>query len=433
MEKSVWKRLQQNLQANSAYLPIERQRRLLKRMIWGAVGISAIGAAGTFLAPSEPVVGALLMSTSVVVQLGAIAALFLLQRGMLNAATGVICAAIYYGAFCTITPYGLDANSMAIIGFLIPMVILVLMWGRFGVIVALTITTVCYVLLAVSQRQGLIGWAPRLFEPFVSGAIELAVLWFAGILMLRSQREIAELSIARKQANEHLKAAQGELAASQRQLEEFTARIVHDLSAPIQVLHAALYHHRDPVAHDQIELLDHYVGQLRAYLSVRSATIARRPVDLLPICLAAIDAAQVYADRRGVAVSLDLVAPTTTVLGDATAIRRVLDNLLTNAVNVTPEGGEVLVAVRPDPSGLELAVSDAGPGVADPVAIFEPYMSRAVGQRRTGTSLGLGLAIVRELTGAMGGQSAVRSAPGQGSTFSIMLPRSEEYAHHSRY
>ncbi|HEU4325015.1 MAG TPA: HAMP domain-containing sensor histidine kinase [Roseiflexaceae bacterium] len=352
---------------------------------------------------------------------------------MPNAAAVVICTALYYGAFCTVMPFGIDGNSMALVGFFIPMILLVLLWGNFGAILAIIITTACYGLLLGLQNIGIAGWAPRQFEPLVGMMIQLAVLLFSGVIMLRSQREIAGLSVARQQTNERLKAAQRELAASQRQLEDFTARIVHDLSAPIQVLHAALYHHRDPVAHDQVELLDHYVGQLRAYLSVRSAPVAHRPVDLLPICLAAIDAAQVYADRRNIGVSLDLVAPATTVAGDPTAIRRVLDNLLTNAVNVTPEGGEVLVAVRPTPSGLELAVSDAGPGVADPVAIFEPYMSRAVGERRTGTSLGLGLAIVRELTSAMGGQAAVRSAPGQGSTFSIILPRSEEYAHHSCY
>ncbi|GAB4213771.1 MAG: hypothetical protein OHK0022_51360 [Roseiflexaceae bacterium] len=425
--------MKQHFQVNTTYLPASRQRRLIRRIIWGCLGLFTFGAATIYFSSDIMPASLLLMTMALINQVSCVVALGLLQRGMSNAAAVVMCIALYFGANCSVIPFGIDANSMAIVGFFIPMVLMVLLWGRLGTIIAIAATTVCYALLFIFQNIGLVGWAPRQFNPLAGVVLQLAVLWFIGLIMLRSQREVAELSVARQRANDQLKAAQRELHASQRQLEEFTARIVHDLGAPIQVLYAALYHHRDPVVHDQIELLDQYVGQLRTYLSVRSAPVVRAPVDLLPICLAAIDAAQMYANRRGVVVALDVTAATTTVLGDGTAIRRVLDNLLTNAVGVTPEGGEVLVSVRPAAGRIELAVSDNGPGVADPVAIFEPYMSRAVGERRTGTSLGLGLAIVRELTTAMGGRSSVRSAPGQGSTFSILLQHSEEHGYDSGY
>jgi len=108
------------------------------------------------------------------------------------------------------------------------------------------------------------------------------------------------------------------------------------------------------------------------------------------------------------------------VLGDAGAIRRVLDNLLVNAIAASSTGGDVAIHVlRENPNTITVRVIDQGPGLSpeQQARIFEPLV-----RFRAGSGLGLGLAIVRELTRAMNGEYGVISALGTGSTFWIRLP-----------
>ena len=109
------------------------------------------------------------------------------------------------------------------------------------------------------------------------------------------------------------------------------------------------------------------------------------------------------------------------VLADPDRLLQVLLNLLTNAIKFTPAGGRISVACARDGRRVLLQVSDTGVGI-DPEQlqrVFEPFVqldsTRADG-------VGLGLAISRELTRAMGGELTAESAPGAGSTFTIALP-----------
>jgi signal transduction histidine kinase len=111
---------------------------------------------------------------------------------------------------------------------------------------------------------------------------------------------------------------------------------------------------------------------------------------------------------------------TAVVLGDAGAIRRVLDNLLVNAIAASSTGGDVAIHVlRENPNTITVRVIDQGPGLSpeQQARIFEPLV-----RFRAGSGLGLGLAIARELTRAMNGEYGVISALGTGSTFWIRLP-----------
>jgi len=99
-------------------------------------------------------------------------------------------------------------------------------------------------------------------------------------------------------------------------------------------------------------------------------------------------------------------------------------NLLSNAVKFTPSGGQIVVQCRCEDGKRSISVCDSGPGI--PVErqadIFEPFvqLGRTLTSGHEGT--GLGLAISRDLAHAMAGDLTVRSAPGQGSTFTLTLP-----------
>ena len=109
------------------------------------------------------------------------------------------------------------------------------------------------------------------------------------------------------------------------------------------------------------------------------------------------------------------------VLADPDRLQQVLLNLLTNAIKFTPAGGRISVSCKRDGRRVLLRVRDTGIGIAPEQVqrVFEPFVqldtTRADG-------VGLGLAISRELTRAMGGELTAESTPGAGSTFTIALP-----------
>ncbi len=110
------------------------------------------------------------------------------------------------------------------------------------------------------------------------------------------------------------------------------------------------------------------------------------------------------------------------VRGDRERLRQVLINLVDNAVKYSPPGDEVEVSAWSDDGRVCVAVRDHGPGIPreQQGLIFEKFGRASVGGGKPGT--GLGLFIARSIAEAHGGSLAVRSAPGQGATFTLELP-----------
>lgn len=118
------------------------------------------------------------------------------------------------------------------------------------------------------------------------------------------------------------------------------------------------------------------------------------------------------------------VDPLAAVLADPSHLERVLTNLLSNARDALPGGGRIVVGTRAAPEGvIEIVVSDDGEGMdaATQSRLFEPYFTTK-GERGSG----IGLATVRSLVTQWGGQVAVVSALGQGSTFIVQLPKAAQ-------
>jgi two-component system NtrC family sensor kinase len=107
---------------------------------------------------------------------------------------------------------------------------------------------------------------------------------------------------------------------------------------------------------------------------------------------------------------------------DAGLLRQIIMNLVSNALDAVDKGGTVEVAAQPSDDDVLITVRDTGHGIAadDLRRIFEPFYTT----KGRGKGTGLGLAICRQLTAALGGGISVESTPGEGSTFSVRLPRS---------
>ncbi len=110
------------------------------------------------------------------------------------------------------------------------------------------------------------------------------------------------------------------------------------------------------------------------------------------------------------------------IVGDGVRLRQALDNLIANAVAAAGADGDVIVSVRADGNLLVVTVSDRGIGIPaeDHARIFEPGVRLDRGRSETGS--GLGLTIVRAIADAHGGSASVDSSPGEGATFTLVLP-----------
>lgn len=127
------------------------------------------------------------------------------------------------------------------------------------------------------------------------------------------------------------------------------------------------------------------------------------------------------AELRGAPIRGSIAREVPTLEGDPVRLRQALDNLIANAVAHTPQGAEVEVGVTTSGSLVLISVSDSGEGISarEQARIFEPGVRFAVD--RPGS--GLGLAVARAIAEAHGGVLSVESAPGEGATFTLAIPR----------
>ena len=130
------------------------------------------------------------------------------------------------------------------------------------------------------------------------------------------------------------------------------------------------------------------------------------------------------ATQKRMRISAALPPQLPAVRGDATALERVLSNLIDNAVKYCPEGAAIVVAAEDLGGKLRVSVSDDGPGIEARhlPRLFERFYRCDPGRSRAMGGTGLGLSIVKHLVEAMGGTVQVESTPGQGTRFSFTVP-----------
>jgi signal transduction histidine kinase len=270
----------------------------------------------------------------------------------------------------------------------------------------------------------------------VIGLLTLALI-YAGCLHLRHQATMRRW----RQHWQHEQATFQRTHATDQQHLHALARLIHDLGSPVQgvssiadqLLRIATGDLRESPRTISERLgrhadyLEHLIRQLAAHLRHQQPTAPRRTrIDVMIIATTVVESHQFLARHRAIDLSLALGTEATEILGDAHAVRRMLENLVSNALAVTPPHGIIVVELwidRAHPGALTISVRDTGPGLTEPDHhhVFLPQ-----DQRHRGPGMGLGLAIVADLTASLGGTYGVTSQPGAGSTFWVRLPRDEE-------
>ena len=149
-----------------------------------------------------------------------------------------------------------------------------------------------------------------------------------------------------------------------------------------------------------------------------------RPVAMAPLLRDVAGDADVAARAAGVTIELAIDDKMPAAAGDEAALRRVFQNLIGNAVKYGADAGWVGVRARFTGGSLEISVSDRGIGIAaaDQSRIFDPFYRAPGVVAAQIQGAGLGLSLVKRIVEAHGGRVAVKSAPGEGSTFTVSLP-----------
>jgi signal transduction histidine kinase len=131
------------------------------------------------------------------------------------------------------------------------------------------------------------------------------------------------------------------------------------------------------------------------------------------------------SEKKNLTIVTSIAGDVPILQTDAAKLQQVLYNFLSNAIKFSPAGAVIeLAAERADTDRVKISVTDRGPGIEPDKQqmIFEKFRQIDGSVTREHGGTGLGLAISKELTGLLGGEIGVRSAPGEGATFWLLLP-----------
>ena len=228
----------------------------------------------------------------------------------------------------------------------------------------------------------------------------------------------------------------------ERMRTDFLSIIAHELRTPITVMRTLTGLLLDPASDpsaDQrrtmletmernAERMQHLIGEILDLARYRAGTIGLqlRPFDAFELAESAVATIRPLAERRNQTVDLKLPrGPSPRVFGDRQRLDRALLNLVANAQRFAPEAGRITVRLhRPADGMIRWSVTDDGPGIPleDQAHLFERFYVGTHDPNEAQEGVGLGLPRALAIAQAHGGTIDVRSRPGQGSTFTLVVP-----------
>ncbi len=240
-----------------------------------------------------------------------------------------------------------------------------------------------------------------------------------------------------------LTAANAELAHLNQLKSLFFSMAAHDLRTPLSSIQGYAELLRDDLAQDEVEKRDYFdvilsqTYRLQQFINdvmdldqVERGEIIVHCRDCLldEIVSEVVAAMRPLADRAGVAIDVDLGEAPIMLLADPRRMAQILYNLLGNGLKFSARGGSVRLKASESADQLVIEIADSGSGISETAVktLFEPYFPTGGSQERDDRSgSGLGLYIVKLLVEAHAGEITVQSTPGEGTTFSIVLPLRE--------
>ena len=264
----------------------------------------------------------------------------------------------------------------------------------------------------------------------------------------RVTERTAELEVANRQKDlllESERLARSEAELANRVKDEFMAIVSHELRTPLTTIKTFtdLMLRNSVTEEDRREYLglisnecDRQISLVQnvldiSYLESRGISISIESLDLAGLVRSCMIPHVRGASTSGLELGVELPPDLGPVRGDQFAVRRIISNLLENAVKYTPAGGRITVSVTETSGSIRLHVRDTGRGIRpeEMARIFDKFYR--VGEDTTRSDMdtergvGLGLYLARLLAGQIGARIEVESSPGEGSTFTLELERWE--------
>ncbi len=230
-------------------------------------------------------------------------------------------------------------------------------------------------------------------------------------------------------------------AEADRLKSEFFALVSHELKTPLtavmgfqELIEQSEGHNLSERGQRYLELigrsgeeLNTRIGDLLLVAQVEAGTfevdLAR--VDLSEVVHDSVESARAHAQRVGVELSLSQDGAGEEIEGDRRRLGQVFDNLISNALKFTPAEGSVSVSTGASNGTCSIVVADTGIGIADDERehLFDRFYRAAEARQQQIGGVGLGLSIVDAIVSAHHGEVRLESEPGEGSTFTVLLPR----------
>jgi signal transduction histidine kinase len=277
------------------------------------------------------------------------------------------------------------------------------------------------------------------FSLKAEGLVELIVFSLAAIV-------ISYLSASRERALALESAARQESEAANRVKDDFLATVSHELRTPLTTIKAlARLLTRDDLSNDkrrdyldtisvecdrQIELVLNLLDVSK--IEGGALTLSMEKVDATEMITSCVKSQTIAAERRGHKLDVNIgPADIPPICADAKALRRIVTNLIENAIKYTPDGGAIMVSAASENEFVAISVSDNGRGIRaeDLPLLFDKFhrgkQVSSAGDSREDvdvSGVGLGLYLAKNLTQRMGGTIGVETGVGSGSTFTIRLP-----------
>jgi two-component system sensor histidine kinase SenX3 len=219
---------------------------------------------------------------------------------------------------------------------------------------------------------------------------------------------------------------------------DFVANVSHELKTPVGALN--LLAEAVQEAADDPEAVTRFAGRMQTESARLSRLVQQiielsrlqgddpldnpEPVDVDAVVARAIDQSIIDAQSKRISVVHD-GDRRLQILGNGDEVSLALGNLVANAVAYSPEGSVVVVAAKPNERMVDLTVTDQGIGIppTEIDRIFERFYRVDPARHRSTGGTGLGLSIVKHVAASHGGEVRVWSVEGQGSTFTLSLPR----------
>ncbi len=276
----------------------------------------------------------------------------------------------------------------------------------------------------------------------VADVFALAIYFVVGAVAIALFHKLTE---ERRRFEQQLKINEelsSRLSDADKKKDEFMALLAHELRNPLAPIRTSLeLLDRADIGQEQLaqvrktirRQLNQLIRIVDDLLDVSrflrgQMRIVKEPVDLRTVIETAVETARPLMRERDHSIHVWVPREAVWVIGDNLRLTQVLSNLLTNACKYTPRGGRIQIAIEQQGCNATVEVIDDGIGIPKEaqVGIFETFTQVNTCRAQEQAGLGLGLAIVRQITELHGGQVSVFSdGPGCGSRFTVALPLAE--------